>query len=961
MRDNEQYTDPTQINITNKQNMFSILTINIRSLNKNFHRIKQLLTKLNFNPSIICVCETCVTETKPFLYSLKNYTFINSASDKQIGGAGMFINNNLNFNKIEDYNIKLQNCEDIWISLKLQHKTIIITTIYRHPSYNFKDFQEKLLNNIQILNNQNKMFILSGDININLLSDNCNINNYKNEILSQGTLQLVELPTRITEDSQTLIDHIYTNIPEEDKIYTHCLIRYVSDHIPILTLLKSFDIPNQPPSRSFFRDMTKFNCDTFSQELNNKLNSISFENSNNSANDLWDTFFDIFSSTYNKHCPLRPRTRREQKRFHSPWITRGMLCSINTRQKLYRTVIKNPNALNWSKFRYYRNKLTHIINNSKRHYFKKQILNNKSNPAKTWKTLNNIINFRKNRNSSNTIKIQDNTKSIIKDPKKVSNLMNNYFTKIGSELANNINPPSGSRSSTLNHPVSDNFFLNAITVNEILLYIGQLNPKKATKTTDIPIKIIKLTAKTIAPYLTIIFNKCISEGTFPENLKAAEVIPLYKQGNKFLISNHRPISILSPFAKLFELHIHNQLTKFINKHQILHKFQYGFRTNSSTEMAITQIIDDITSKLDNGQLICTIFLDLKKAFDTVDHQILLNKLYNYGIRGLPAKLINSYLTNRTQQTIIGNTKSDKTHLTHGVPQGSILAPLFFNLYINDIINSSKFSIKLFADDACLICSSNELTELESTINRELININNWRISNKLSVNFTKSNFMLFSKTKKSLNLTVTMDGNTLERVNNVKYLGITLNDKLKWNNHIQNLTNKLSKSLYIITKIRHYVDINSLKMLYYSLIHPHLNYCITVWGGAPKTVLKPLINLQKKAMRIMTYSAYDHPSAPLFSKLNLIPLNEMYTLNLSLLMYKIHNNAFTGQYNLIQLNNLHTYNTRSSSNTNYFQQFHKTNQGLNAFTAKGIKIWNQIPVKFKILPLHLFKKNLSSI
>ena len=300
---------------------------------------------------------------------------------------------------------------------------------------------------------------------------------------------------------------------------------------------------------------------------------------------------------------------------------------------------------------------------------------------------------------------------------------------------------------------------------------------------------------------------------FPTNLKSAEIRPIFKKGNKLITSNWRPISILSPFSKIFEKHINIQLTNFLTKHNILHSSQFGFRTNSSTEMALSQIIEEITDKFQNGEFTCSIFLDLAKAFDTVDHGVLMNKLRQYGVRGIPAKLLKNYLSNRTQQTIINNTKSNIQTINCGIPQGSILGPLLFNIYINDIINVSNFSIKLFADDACLLLSSKDAKELENKVNIELNKINQWRKFSKLSINFSKSFYMIFFNKKQNPEFNITMDGNTLIRTYDL-YLGIIIDHKLKWKKHINYILNKISKVSYMLTKIRHYIELNSLKLLH---------------------------------------------------------------------------------------------------------------------------------------------------
>ena len=231
-------------------------------------------------------------------------------------------------------------------------------------------------------------------------------------------------------------------------------------------------------------------------------------------------------------------------------------------------------------------------------------------------------------------------------------------------------------------------------------------------------------------------------------MKSAEIVPIFKKGDRTKESNYRPISLLSPFSKILERHIYNNIYKFITKHKILHNYQYGFREGSSTELALAHLTEELAVKVQNGETICSVFLDLTKAFDTVNHSILLSKLYRYGIRGVPAKLLTDYLSNRTQQTRVNGTKSKFENITCGVPQGSILGPLFFILYVNDLPNMCSLDVRLFADDACLLYSDRGNGSIEESVNYELEKVSTWLKANKLTVNYSKSNFMLFTNKKK---------------------------------------------------------------------------------------------------------------------------------------------------------------------------------------------------------------------
>ena len=502
----------------------------------------------------------------------------------------------------------------------------------------------------------------------------------------------------------------------------------------------------------------------------------------------------------------------------------------------------------------------------------------------------------------------------------------------------------------------NSMFLNPIVENDLLLNIKRLNSKKAGKSDCIATKFIKISAEAICPTLTKIFNRCISEGIFPKSLKQAELIPIYKKGDILQKSNHRPISLLPPFSKLLERHIHTEITKFINKYQLMHQFQYGFRQNSSTEQAITQLTEELSNNIQNKNYTCSIFVDMKKAFDTINHEILLQKLKRYGIRGLPLKLLRNYLTDRQQRTKINNTFSSPKLINCGIPQGSILGPLLFNLFINDLPNASKFSVRLFADDACLTLHDKSPDNLEQAVNNELLKISNWININKLTINYKKTNYIIFTRLKYTKNFNIQMQNNKIEKVSEIKYLGVYLDEKIDWNYQIKTVEAKIARASYILSKIRYYVNLNTLKTLYYALVYPFINYCVTAWGGVSNSKLDSIIKLQKRTVRILTKSEFDSPSLPLFISLNILPFHSIYNYNLLILMHKIKNKNFVGTYNLTNLQQIHTYETRLATNSNFYTNFHHTNLGQSLCSFQGLKLWRSIPNEIKTLPLHLFKK-----
>lgn len=939
-------------------NGFSLLNLNIRSLNKNFDKIESLLHQSKFNPDIICVTETWINNKRPFLHTLAGYTFINKPCPGKVGGVGVFLKHGINFNKIDNLNFGLDNCEDLWTELFIsENLKIVLGAVYRHPNYDYKIFKSKLTANIENLNNANKSFIIAGDFNINLYENSKLVCEYTNDILSQGTLQLVQQPTRISYSNKTsLIDHVYTNLPE-GKTDTSCIAFDISDHLPSITfvnLTKGIKLERG----NYIRDTRKFVAETFLNDLESKISNIPYNEF--SSNELWDYFENIFNTVLNNHAPLRLKSRREVKQGKKPWITKGILTSIKYKQKLFKEFTKDKSNNKWSNFKKYRNKLTRIIEQSKQNHFKSEICNNRSNIKKLWKTVNEITNIKTCKNTSN-IGISSETGKLTSKPVEVSNILNKYFATIGSKLANTISTPINNKLNYLTQvkATTKSIFLKPMTASDVLEYISNLNPNKSTKSNCSPIKYIKLSSHLISLPLSKIFNRCITEGIFPSSLKTAEIIPVYKSKDKTKPSNYRPISLLNPFSKIFERHLHDNINNFLKEHNILYKYQYGFREGSSTELALSQITEELSDNIQNDDITCSIFIDLQKAFDTVDHHILLAKLNKYGLRGLPAQLIENYLSGRKQVTVVNGLHSNLENVKCGVPQGSILGPLFFSLYINDLPNISSFKVRLFADDACLIYKNKNIFQLEQNVNSELIKVNDWLKVNKLSVNYSKTKYIMFTNKKINKDITLMIDNYKLDRVSEIKYLGVVLDESLKWKSHIDLIKTKISRGSYILAKLRHYVPISVLKMVYYAIIHPHLTYCITTWGGACSSTLQSLFNLQKKIVRIITYSDYTAHSAPIFHSLKIFPLEFLYKFKLGLTFYKINSNMIKiGAHSLTHINKVHNYKTRLATNNNFFQKHSTIRIGQSTYSFRGLQFWRELPSNLKNLCFNLFKHKL---
>ena len=326
---------------------------------------------------------------------------------------------------------------------------------------------------------------------------------------------------------------------------------------------------------------------------------------------------------------------------------------------------------------------------------------------------------------------------------------------------------------------------------------------------NVPVTILKTVRDYISEPLAFLVNDSFATGNFPEKLKLERITPVFKKGSRFDIDNYRPISVLSNLSKLFEKAMYHRLYSYLEELKILHPLQFGFREKCSTTHALISITESIRQSIDNNEFGCGIFIDLKKAFHTVNHAILLTRLNHYGIRGVVLDWLKFYLSPRKQFVNVNVHNSLSLPVTCGVPQGSILGPLLFLLYVNDLPNTScLLTFHLFADDTNICFSSKNLSHLEATLNHELKSVAEWMKCNRLALSISKTNFILFhsSKLKPNQSLRVTIDNELIKEVDSTKYLGITFDSNLTWKCHINELCLELSKTVGILSKVRYYVS-----------------------------------------------------------------------------------------------------------------------------------------------------------
>ena len=604
----------------------------------------------------------------------------------------------------------------------------------------------------------------------------------------------------------------------------------------------------------------------------------------NDPNYSFNTFESSINTIIDKYIPLKKLTKKDIELQSKPWITRGIRNSIERREKNYKKFIKakdkNIKVEYHNQYKELRNKIVNLCRESKKLHYQNYFTENAYNIKNTWKGIKSIINIQNNI-KLNPTSIMDNNE-VISDPSAVGNKFNEYFSNVAEELQAKIYHNDQDFTKYLKNSNPHSFFLVPTDKYEIIDIINDLDTNKACGPHSIPTDILHTIKMIIVDPLTDIINLSFANGKYIDVLKISKVLPLYKdKGSSLDCSNYRPISLLSNINKIIEKLIHKRLYNFLSIHNCIYELQFGFRKNHSTTHALINLTEDIKNSLDNNIFTCGIFIDLQKAFDTVDHNILLNKLEHYGIRGKANEWFKSYLSNRKQYVSINGFTSNEAEMHHGVPQGSVLGPLLFLIYINDLNVAIKYSTtRHFADDTTLLIKNKSLKQLKKHLNLDLHFLCNWLRANKISLNASKTELLLFHHHRKVIDyeLKIKINGKRLMPSKYVKYLGILIDCHLNWKFQINLLSSKLSRANGMLSKIRHYVKENTLRSIYYAIFSSLMTYGSIIWGQAQNTNTNRISILQNKALRIINFSSPRDTCNPIYFNSKNLKFNDSINL-----------------------------------------------------------------------------------
>ena len=659
----------------------------------------------------------------------------------------------------------------------------------------------------------------------------------------------------------------------------------------------------------------------------------------------------MFSLILEKHAPLP--NRRVSERF-CPWITKDFKLMCVSRDKLRKQAIRSKSEVLFDAYKQMRNKVNKVNIDLKRDYFTNKITFHEGDIKNTWKTINLVLNTKSKTTQIATLDV---------DGKKISNHeaiaehMNTYFCNIGQDLSKKIpatpNPLLEGKYSV--NPEGTTFHFQPVNSNQVACVLGKFKTSMGFGTDCIANHFLKIGLPVISDSLCDIFNLSIATGVFPDSWKVARVAPIFKSGQTDDQSNYRPISVLPVLSRIFEKLIFNQLYKYLDTNKHLFPKQSGFRRLYSVVTSLLSCTNDWYKNMDTGKYTALVFIDLKKAFDTVDHDILLKKMQKYGVSGNGLTWFKSYLQDRRQLCKVNGVSSRIEEIHCGVPQGSCLGPLLFIVYINDLpFCLEGCQVTMYADDTSISFAAKSVNDLNMTLNRELDSLRKWLQGNKLSLNVLKTQAMVIGSrpnlkkisTKLVEPPSFSIGGSDVELVGNVKYLGVQIDRHLAWDEHVHFLRSKVSRAIGFLKYAKKLLPQDTLCKMYRGIVEPHLRYCCSVWGACEGTRLQVLQKLQNRAARIVTNSSYDSSASALIKTLNWPTVADMIKVETACMVYKSINDLAQDYLSeMFTKNSEYSRKNLRNTATDLQVPLMKTCNGQRAFSYRGAGVWNHLDLE----------------
>ena len=949
----------------NTKSNIRIAHLNIRSLKsrEHFTLLKDSVVSNNFD--IFTISETWLdSSVNNESIHIPGYTLYRQdrGPHKPGGGLCVYIKKNYKVSSLENVSsVSDNNFQQLWLKVQSRcYKSFVICTVYRPPStpLNFIDdlansLIESLLSGLDV--------IILGDLNCNLLQDNAESRALNDFCSTFNLTQLINKPTRATENGESLIDVVMTT--NEKLIASNdVLMSTISDHNLVYISLK-LKKPRIKPCYVTIRSYTNYSADNFLRDLSYApFHIISLFDD---FNDQVDVFNELFLEVLSQHAPVKRVKIRSKP---NPFITPEIRQLMRTRDQWRKLAGKTNDPFHWNGYRFFRQEVKREIRVAEKVHVRTQILDSNGNSNSIWKIINRCLPRK-----------QQDSFMASEDPTGLANELNDFFTSVGSITAQkardlslhhglnvNLDVPTPLHISTDVSP--ELFVLHQVTENQVERVIRSLPSNKAPGMDKISSRILKDSLPSTLTTITHIVNNSFVTNTFARAWKTAEVTPILKCGNPDVPNNYRPISLLPIVSKVTERLVHGQLMEHLIRNNKLAAHQSGNRKLHSTETALLYVTDQLLQAMDNKKVSIMVLLDMSKAFDSIRHDILLSKLQNLDFSQGALDWFQSYLSNRQQCVRIGDAVSKVLPLEFGVPQGSILGPVLFTIYVNDLLSVPKRCLSASYVDDCKLYLSFSPAELPTSIlalNEDLTRISQWCCKNSLLINPDKTKVLavgLPQLLKKLSSFSITLFDKEITPVPVVKDLGVLLDTRLSYNQHITEIASKCLFKLYQINRIKHLLDRKTLLLVINSFVFSKLQYCSTVWSNTSSSNIDKLQKVQNFAGRIILgLRKYDHISDGLRS-LKWLPIREKLILNDATMMHKCINKLVPDYLADMFKSRSQVHNRQTRSSGALDIPLCRLSTGQRSFAFRGAKLWNSLNDNIKSLKCpRNFRRHLANV
>lgn len=913
-----------------------IAHLNINSIRNKFEALKQLV---NGKIDILVITESKIDSSFPLQqFRIEGYSQYRVDRNSEGGGVVVYIREDLPSRKL---NIPCDEIEGIFIEINIKNNKWLLFGGYNPEKSKIGIFLEQLQMKIDQYMKNYENFLILGDFNSEITEEKiksfCEMYGLKNIVKGPTCYKNPNKPTSIDLILTNKIHIFQNNINIETGL---------SDHHLMTVCVMKYTFPKRAPLLITYRSYKKYNNESFRNELENRLCFLN-------SNATYENFESIFLDIINKHAPMKKKFLRAN---NSPFMNKILSKAFMQRSKLKNKFNKFPSKINEENYKRQRNYCVNLLRREKKKYYNNLNINTITDNKTFWKTIKPLFSEKNNPGGKITL-IESGT--IISEDIKVANTFNDYFTNVvktlniqesitEDEVEDNIedcisryeNHESIIRIKQ-NINIDNNFQFSASNLENMENKINDLNIHKPTTINHIPAKILASVKDISSNYIHYFYNKSIKEGIFPNSLKLADITPAHKKGDKSDKENYRPISILPTPSKIFEKIIYEDIYNYMNDK--LSPCLCGFRKGYSSQYCLILMLERWKEALDNKNLAGAILTDLSKAFDCLNHNLLIAKLEAYGFSRLSLALISSYLTGRKQRTKINNSLSEWSDISSGIPQGSILGPLLFNIYINDIFYFVKEDkITNYADDTTPYAIENNINKLICTLEIDINTILTWFDNNFFKLNPDKCKLLI---TKHAENVEIKIKNVNIVAEKSVKLLGIKIDNNLNFNEHVSSLCKKANLKLHALSRVSHIMNKDKLRLLLKAFIETQFAYCPLIWMFHSRMINNKINRLHERALRLV-YKDSRLTFEELLRKDNSFSIHHRNLQKLTVEMYKAHNDISPSLMKSVFPQRDIRYDLRNK-NTFYSRNVHTVLNGTETISFRGPQIWALVPENIK--------------